>query len=70
MATILVVEDDRDMCNLIRSHLEAEGHRVPAADRKPAEYEPNNRDQQEQKPDAGQLRVMTMGRIVLGRHGR
>ncbi len=28
MATILVVEDERDLCNLIRSHLEAEGHTV------------------------------------------
>jgi DNA-binding response OmpR family regulator len=28
MATILVVEDERDLCNLIRTHLEAEGHTV------------------------------------------
>jgi DNA-binding response OmpR family regulator len=28
MATILVVEDEVDMCNLIRGHLEAEGHAV------------------------------------------
>jgi DNA-binding response OmpR family regulator len=28
MATILVVEDEKDLCNLIRSHLEAEGHSV------------------------------------------
>jgi DNA-binding response OmpR family regulator len=28
MATILVVEDEVDMCNLIRSRLEAEGHTV------------------------------------------
>jgi len=28
MATILVVEDEVDICNLIRSHLEAEGHTV------------------------------------------
>ena len=28
MANILVVEDDADMCNLIRGHLEAEGHTV------------------------------------------
>jgi DNA-binding response OmpR family regulator len=28
MATILVVEDERDICNLIRSELEAEGHTV------------------------------------------
>jgi DNA-binding response OmpR family regulator len=28
MAKILVVEDEVDMCNLIRSHLEAEGHTV------------------------------------------
>ncbi len=26
MATILIVEDERDLCNLIRTHLEAEGH--------------------------------------------
>lgn len=26
MATILIVEDEIDLCNLIRSHLEAEGH--------------------------------------------
>lgn len=28
MATILVVEDEVDLCNLIRGHLEAEGHSV------------------------------------------
>src|SRR5215469_14648676 len=28
MATILVVEDEVDICNLIRSHLESEGHSV------------------------------------------
>jgi DNA-binding response OmpR family regulator len=28
MPAILVVEDDVDICNLVRSHLEAEGHRV------------------------------------------
>ena len=28
MATILVVEDEVDICNLIRDHLEAEGHKV------------------------------------------
>src|SRR6185437_14374883 len=28
MATILVVEDEKDLCNLIRSHLEGEGHTV------------------------------------------
>lgn len=28
MATILVVEDEVDICNLIRSHLEADGHTV------------------------------------------
>lgn len=28
MATILVVEDEKDLCNLIRSHLEAEGHSI------------------------------------------
>jgi DNA-binding response OmpR family regulator len=28
MATILVVEDEVDICNLIRSHLEAEGHTI------------------------------------------
>ena len=28
MATILIVEDEIDLCNLIRSHLEAEGHIV------------------------------------------
>lgn len=28
MATILVVDDEVDMCNLIRGHLEAEGHAV------------------------------------------
>ena len=28
MATILVVEDEVDICNLIRAHLEAEGHTV------------------------------------------
>ncbi len=28
MATILVVEDEVDICNLIRGHLEAEGHTV------------------------------------------
>ena len=28
MATILVVEDERDLCNLIRGHLEAVGHTV------------------------------------------
>jgi DNA-binding response OmpR family regulator len=28
MATILVVEDERDLCNLIRTHLEAEGHTI------------------------------------------
>lgn len=28
MATILIVEDEVDICNLIRSHLEAEGHTV------------------------------------------
>jgi len=28
MATILIVEDERDLCNLIRTHLEAEGHTV------------------------------------------
>ena len=31
MATILVVEDEVDICNLIRSHLEAEGHEVHQA---------------------------------------
>src|SRR5690349_12033274 len=31
MATILVVEDEVDICNLIRSHLEAEGHAVHQA---------------------------------------
>ncbi len=31
MAAILVVEDDVDICNLIRGHLEAEGHRVEQA---------------------------------------
>jgi DNA-binding response OmpR family regulator len=28
MATILIVEDEKDLCNLIRTHLEAEGHTV------------------------------------------
>ncbi|HLV99868.1 MAG TPA: response regulator transcription factor [Ktedonobacterales bacterium] len=28
MATILVVEDEKDLCNLIRNHLEGEGHTV------------------------------------------
>ena len=28
MATILVVEDEKDLCNLIRPHLEGEGHTV------------------------------------------
>jgi DNA-binding response OmpR family regulator len=28
MATILVVEDERDLCNVIRNHLAAEGHAV------------------------------------------
>ena len=28
MATILVVEDERDLCNLIRGHLEAVGHTI------------------------------------------
>ena len=28
MATILVVEDEVDICNLIRTHLEGEGHTV------------------------------------------
>jgi DNA-binding response OmpR family regulator len=28
MATILIVEDERDLCNLIRTQLEAEGHTV------------------------------------------
>ena len=31
MATILVVEDEPDINNLIRSHLEAEGHTVHQA---------------------------------------
>src|ERR1051326_2517250 len=31
MATILVVEDEKDLCNLIRSHLEGEGHTVHQA---------------------------------------
>lgn len=31
MATILVVEDERDLSNLIRRHLEEEGHRVVQA---------------------------------------
>jgi len=31
MATILVVEDEVDICNLIRRHLEAEGHQVQQA---------------------------------------
>jgi DNA-binding response OmpR family regulator len=28
MATILVVEDEEDICNLLRSHLETEGHTI------------------------------------------
>src|ERR671919_87360 len=28
MATILIVEDERDLSNLVRRHLEDEGHRV------------------------------------------
>src|SRR5690348_16023188 len=31
MATILVVEDESDLSNLIRSHLEAEGHTIRQA---------------------------------------
>ncbi|HKD76398.1 MAG TPA: response regulator, partial [Ktedonobacterales bacterium] len=31
MATVLVVEDEIDLCNLIRTQLEAEGHRVQQA---------------------------------------
>jgi DNA-binding response OmpR family regulator len=31
MATILIVEDEVDLCNLIRSHLEPEGHTVHQA---------------------------------------
>ncbi len=31
MATILVVEDERDLNNLVRKHLEAEGHQVAQA---------------------------------------
>lgn len=31
MATILVVEDEKDLCNLIRTQLEAEGHTVHQA---------------------------------------
>src|SRR5579885_3457644 len=31
MATILIVEDEVDLCNLIRSHLEPEGHIVHQA---------------------------------------
>src|ERR1700730_16604032 len=31
MATIMVVEDEVDLCNLIRGHLEAEGHSVHQA---------------------------------------
>jgi DNA-binding response OmpR family regulator len=31
MATILVVEDEKDLCNLIRAQLEAEGHTVHQA---------------------------------------
>jgi len=31
MATILVVEDETDLCNVIRAHLEAEGHTVHQA---------------------------------------
>ncbi|MGZ3663323.1 MAG: response regulator transcription factor [Ktedonobacterales bacterium] len=47
MATILVVEDEVDMCNLIRGHLEAEGHAVyqafdgPAALRLVEEHQPD-----------------------------
>jgi DNA-binding response OmpR family regulator len=31
MATVLIVEDEIDLCNLIRTQLEAEGHRVQQA---------------------------------------
>lgn len=31
MATILVIEDERDLCNLIRFHLEQDGHTVQQA---------------------------------------
>ena len=39
MATILVVEDEKDLCNLIRAQLEAEGHHVHQAFDGPAALE-------------------------------
>jgi CheY-like chemotaxis protein len=36
MASILVVEDETDLCNLIRTQLEQEGHTVYQAHNPPA----------------------------------
>ena len=53
----------------VRVPEQPDGHRVPTADREPAEHERDEGDHEEQKADAGQLRVVTVRRVVLCRHG-